>query len=197
MKTFLVISCLFTFSSIICSEQPRKKRKPRIPLIQRLWQLCDLDRAVTQNKVLIVEDYLETHKLDSKKLNLFLHRALDSNAVGSVALLLRHGAPVNMPDFTGELALVKMTKQENIPMIIWLRAMYADPDKDNHEEKSAHEIAHEKFIKAEEGSSQQEIARNILVELELPSQLTCTRRHRIQVPEELWQEEDIVMTDIT
>lgn len=147
----------------------------------------EFNKAVRTNRPRIVKAYLESEQPDPKLLYRQLHSALDNNATGSVALLLRYGVPINKPyNLKGPTPIMKMTLQGNVEMIIWLKAMMADTKIEDKNGKNPVEIAFQKWEAAEAESEEEKLYYTIFHELSLFTLFTRMRQHHIKVPEELW-----------
>ncbi len=177
MITSLLLVIL-TFSSFIYSMDNNRSQK----ITKR-----EFNKAVRTNRPAIVKAYLESEQPDPKLLYRQLHSALDNNATGSVALLLRYGVPINIPyNLKGPTPIMKMTLQGNLEMIIWLKAMMADTKIEDKNGKNPLDIAFQKWEAAQAESEEEKLYYTIFHELGLFTQFTRMRQHRIKVPEELW-----------
>lgn len=207
MKYLLSLFFLFSISPLLSmANHPSKKLKTREPIIKKLWRLNDFDQAVRQNKVLIVDDYLETYKPKPETLYKQLHHALEANAKGSVALLLHYGVPVNVPDETLCTPLMKMAALGNIKMIAWLRLFKANP-KIGHKGLASNEeddgnITPFDLVNYIVGialeNDQQEAAKHydkVFDTLKMRLHTLKRRGYKVQVPKKLWEGEDVTMTD--
>ncbi len=208
MKNLLSIF-LLTLSPLIGMTQPLKKLKPREPVIKKLWRLRDFDQAVRENKVLILEDYLETKKPHPLILCKQLHNALEANATGSVALLLHYGVPVDIPDKTMCTPLMKMAALGNIRMVAWLRIYEANPKighkglaaDEDHDNVTPYDLLNY-IIGTALKNEQQELAKHydkVFDILKLSPYTLKRRGYKVEVPKELYEEEakeDFTMVDI-
>lgn len=157
------------------------------PPLEKKISKQQFNKAVKRNKPSLVKAYLESENPDPKSLYRQLHCALDHNAKGSVALLLRYGVPVNMPYNPGfPTPIMKMTEQANLEMVIWLKAMMANIKIENKEGKNPLEIAMTKWENAPANSAEEKLYYDIFHELSLFTLFTRMRQHLIQVPKELW-----------
>jgi hypothetical protein len=214
MKYLLSLFFLLSISPLIGMTQPSKKLKPREPVIKKIWRLQDFDQAVRENKVLILEDYLETKKPHPLTLCKQLHNALEANATGSVALLLHYGVPVDLPDKTMCTPLMKMAALGNLRMVAWLRIFKANPkighkglasDEDDDNDNITPFDLVNYIIGIALENDQQEAAQHynkVFDALKLSSYTLKRRGYKVEVPKELYEEEeeskeDATMTDIT
>lgn len=144
-----------------------------------------LNSAIVNNDAKTVQLYLEQRNPDPKKLVRPLHKALDNNAVGPVALLLRYGVPVDQPYHkNGPTPLFKMTQQGNIQMVEWLRIFKARSDIPNRDGHTPLEYACIKELDSEDQETRQKYC-EIFYLLYAPFALMQMRQYKVQVPEEL------------
>jgi hypothetical protein len=151
----------------------------------------EFQRAILSNDAYTVNEYLEKEKPDPKKLVRSLHAALDREAVGSVALLLRYGTPVNEPYHkNGPTPLFKMTQKGNLLLVEWLRIFKGNSKLPNKDGITPIDIANDKIAEALKQKDQEAALHynEIFNMLSMPYALMQMRQYQVQVPEELWNQ---------
>ena len=131
----LAFLSLMIFSRICGMEQPIAQ-----PIT---WH--QFNTAVLENNSRIVAQFLKQKKPDPEQLVRSFHTALNHDAIGAVALLLRYGVPVNEPyRKNSSPPLLKMVKKGNIQMVEWLRIFRADRYIEDKHKMNSLEIAYHK-----------------------------------------------------
>lgn len=154
------------------------------PTIEHItWQ--QFNTAISNNDPHIVAQYLEQEKPAPQKLVRPFHNALDHDAIGPVALLLRYGVPVDEPYHkNGPTPLFKMTQKGNVKMVEWLRIFKANRFLTNKDGEAAFEYACKKEFSAENPEEKQTYY-EICCHLYAPYALMQMRQYQVQVPKEL------------
>lgn len=173
--TQLSLLSIITFSIVCGMEQTIVKHIT--------WR--QFNRAVTKNNAEIVAQYLEQEKPNPEQLVRSFHKALDYDAIGPVALLLRYGVPVDKPYYkNGPTPLFKMVQKGNVKMVEWLRIFKANRFLTNKDGEDAFEYACKKSHSSENPEEKQTYY-EICCHLYAPYALMQMRQYQVQVPEEL------------
>lgn len=180
-----IISKIVFLNLLIISLLPAMEQPPTV-ISRREFQ-----KAIRRDKVHTVDKYLETQTPDPKELVRSLHIALDNESIGSVALLLRHGVPTNEPSYKdGPTPLFKMTEKGNLLLVEWLCVFKANAKLANNQGITPIDIANNEMGEASKAKNQARLLHynEIFDTLSMPYALLQMRQHRVQVPQELWDQ---------